>query len=134
MVTAICRTLITMNSSPKPRNRRVVDRSFMIRESSWPDCQRVWKLIGSRCIRAYRSVRIAVSVPSVARVTTQRRRNIRIASIAPSVVAKSPSAYRPRWSELAMGPSITALVASGTTMVAPIPMPARIADQMKRAR
>ncbi len=33
-----------------------------------------------------------------------------------------------------MGPSITALVASGTTIVAPIPMPASIADQMKRAR
>ena len=47
--TAIWSTFMMRNSSPKPRKRRMVDRSFMIRDSSWPDCHWLWNDIGSRC-------------------------------------------------------------------------------------
>ena len=49
VTTAICTMFITMNNRPKPRNRRTVARSFMIRLSSCPLCHREWKLVGSRC-------------------------------------------------------------------------------------
>ena len=37
---------------PNDMNRRIVLRSFMIRDSSWPDCQRPWNDIGRICSRA----------------------------------------------------------------------------------
>jgi hypothetical protein len=40
---------ITRNSRPNPKNRRMIDRSVVARDSSWPDCQSPWKLIGRRC-------------------------------------------------------------------------------------
>ena len=40
---------MTRNSIPKPKNRRIDDRSVVARDSSWPLCQRLWKLIGSAC-------------------------------------------------------------------------------------
>ena len=49
VTTPICRTLTMMNSSPKPRNRRTVDRSLITRDRSCPDCHCPWKAIGSRC-------------------------------------------------------------------------------------
>ena len=38
---------ITRNSMPKPKNRRMLDRSVVTRDSSWPDCHWPWKAIGS---------------------------------------------------------------------------------------
>ncbi len=132
--TAICTTFMIRNSAPKPRKRRMVERSFMIRDSSWPDCQRSWKLIGSRCSWAYRSRRMPVSTPIVPLVTIQRRPNISAASTTPSVMARAPSAYSPTWSESAIGPSITALVTSGTTIVAPTPRAASTIMAANRVR
>jgi len=40
---------ITMNTSPKPANRRIEDRSVVARDSSWPDCHSSWKAGSSRC-------------------------------------------------------------------------------------
>ena len=40
---------MTRNSRPKPLNRRIAERSVVARESSWPDCQLLWKLIGRGC-------------------------------------------------------------------------------------
>src|SRR3712207_7322133 len=51
------------------------------------------------------------------------------ASTTPSVVARSPSANSPTWSESAIGPSITALVTRGTTMVAPVPTAAQRSEE-----
>ena len=52
-VTTMIWTMLSIrNSSPKDRNCRIADRSFITRESSWPDCQLPWKDIGSTCSRA----------------------------------------------------------------------------------
>ena len=59
------------------------------------------------------------SVPLVARETTQRRKNIKTASSTPTAVTASPRTQSPRSSPVAIGPSITFLVTSGTTIVAP---------------
>ena len=76
---------------------------------------------------------MSVSTPSVAFDTTQRRKNISNASTIPTAMAAAPSAYRPRRSASAIGPSITALVTSGTTIVAAIPRPAKTAIEAKRS-
>ena len=47
VTTVTCRMLMTRNSRPKPLNRRIADRSVVARDSSWPDCHLLWKLIGS---------------------------------------------------------------------------------------
>ena len=48
IVTAVtCTMLITRNSSPKPLNLRIEERSVVARDSSWPDCHLLWKAIGS---------------------------------------------------------------------------------------
>ena len=52
VTTMICRTLSMRNTSPKDSRRRMVLRSFMIRDSSCPDCQRLWNDIGKICSRA----------------------------------------------------------------------------------
>ena len=52
VTTVTWRTLITRNSSPKPLNRRIAERSVVARESSCPDCHLLWKLIGSSWSRA----------------------------------------------------------------------------------
>ena len=52
VTTVIWMTLSTRNSMPNDMKRRMVDRSFMIRDSSWPDCQRPWNDIGRICSRA----------------------------------------------------------------------------------
>jgi hypothetical protein len=75
-----------------------------------------------------------VSTPLVPLDTIQRRRNIRNASTTPRPMANRPRTSNPRGFELAIGPSITALVTSGITIAAPIPMPARKNITMKRAR
>ena len=52
-VTAVtCRTLMIRNSRPNPANLRMADRSVVTRESSWPDCHLLWKLMGSSCSRS----------------------------------------------------------------------------------
>ncbi len=45
-------TLVIRKISPKPLNRRMLDRSVVTRESSCPDCQCPWKAIGSCCSRS----------------------------------------------------------------------------------
>ena len=90
------------------------------------------KKSGRRCNCAYSSTRTSVSTPSVALDTTQRRKNISSASTIPRAMAAAPSAYRPRRSDSAMGPSTTARVMSGTTIVAAIPRPAKTAIATKR--
>ena len=122
-----------MKSIPKPRNRRIVDRSLIIRESSCPDSHRLWKTIGSRCSWAYSSTRTSVSTPSVALDTTQRRKNISTASTMPIATAAAPRTYSPRRSDSAIGPSTTARVTSGTTIAAAMPRPARTAMVTKRS-
>ncbi len=52
MVTTTWVMLTTRNSIPKPKNRRIAERSVVARESSWPDCHSLWKLIGSSCSRS----------------------------------------------------------------------------------
>ena len=52
VVTVSWKMLSTRNSRPNPANRRIADRSVVTRESSWPDCHCVWKLIGSCCSRS----------------------------------------------------------------------------------
>ena len=52
VTTVTWRMLMTRNSSPKPLNRRIADRSVVTRDSSWPDSHLLWKLIGSSCSRA----------------------------------------------------------------------------------
>ena len=53
MVTAVTwRMLMIRKSRPKPLNLRIADRSVVTRESSWPDCHLLWKLIGSSCSRS----------------------------------------------------------------------------------
>ena len=52
VTTTICRKLRIRKTRPNPRNRRIMLRSVMIRDSSWPDCQLLWKPIGSSCIWA----------------------------------------------------------------------------------
>ena len=49
-VTAVTwRMLMNRNSIPKPKKRRIADRSVVARDSSCPNCHRLWKLIGSAC-------------------------------------------------------------------------------------
>ena len=50
--TVTWRMLMTRKSRPKPANRRIAERSVVTRESSWPDCHLVWKLIGSSWSRS----------------------------------------------------------------------------------
>jgi hypothetical protein len=52
VTTQICRVLSIRKIRPKDSSRRMVPRSFMIRESSCPDCQRPWNDIGRICSRA----------------------------------------------------------------------------------
>ncbi len=52
VTTTSCRMFITRNSRPKPKNRRMLDRSVVTRESSWPDCHWPWNAIGSCWSRA----------------------------------------------------------------------------------
>ena len=51
MVTTTWVMLTRRKSIPKPENRRIADMSVVARDSSCPDCQRLWKLIGSSCSR-----------------------------------------------------------------------------------
>jgi len=37
------------NTSPKPANRLIEERSVVARESSWPDCHSSWNAGSSRC-------------------------------------------------------------------------------------
>ncbi len=75
-----------------------------------------------------------VSTPLVPLDTIHRRRNISTASTTPSATANRPRVSSPRESESAIGPSMTALVTSGMTMVAPTPTPASRNMTMKRVR
>ena len=52
MTTMICSVLSKRKTIPKDMNRRIELRSFMIRDNSWPDCQRPWNDIGRICRRA----------------------------------------------------------------------------------
>jgi hypothetical protein len=52
-----------MNTSPKPANRRIEERSVVARDSSWPDCHSSWNAGSSRCRCWYRSSLIACSMP-----------------------------------------------------------------------
>ena len=52
VTTVIWMTLSSRNTMPNDMKRRMVLRSFMIRDSSWPDCQRPWNDIGRICSRA----------------------------------------------------------------------------------
>ncbi len=47
VVTVSWTALMRRKSIPKPLKRRIADRSVVARDSSCPDCQRLWKLIGS---------------------------------------------------------------------------------------
>ena len=69
--------LVMKNTTPKPPNRRIADRSVVARDSSWPDCQESWKPGSSRCRWAYRSSRIDRSMPATAPAWTQRRKKFR---------------------------------------------------------
>ena len=98
VMTVICRMLSNRNVSPKDMNRRMVPRSFMIRDNSCPDCQPPWNDIGRICRRAYRSLRISASTPMVARDTSQRRMNHNTASVMPTPMAAAPNNHNPCWS------------------------------------
>ena len=37
------------NTMPNPMNRRMVPRSVVARDSSWPDCHSSWNAGSSRC-------------------------------------------------------------------------------------
>src|SRR3954447_21881132 len=76
---------------------------------------------------------MAVSVPTVPTDTIQRRTKVSSASTTPSPIANRPSANRPTRSECATGPSITALVTSGTTMVATTPNSAKTTMRTNRS-
>ena len=52
VTTMIWMMLSIRNTRPKDRNCRMVLRSFITRDSNWPDCQRPWKDIGRICSRA----------------------------------------------------------------------------------
>ncbi len=86
---------MTIISSPNPMNRRIVDRSFMIRLSSCPDSHFAWKLQGRRCSFAYRSSLTPVSEPSVPIDMIHRRTNARAPSTRPRPSARKPSASTP---------------------------------------
>ncbi len=47
VTTTSCVTLMTRNSMPKPKKRRMLLRSVVTRDSSWPDCHLPWNAIGS---------------------------------------------------------------------------------------
>ena len=64
------------------------------------------------------SLRMSASTPMVARATSQRRMNHRVASATPTATATEPTTHRPRGSWFRTGPSITALVINGTATVA----------------
>jgi len=44
-----CRKLMTRKIAPKPKNRRMVERSVVALDNSWPVCQRSWNATGRRC-------------------------------------------------------------------------------------
>ena len=44
--------LMIRKISPKPLNRRMLERSVVTRDSSCPDCQWPWKAIGSSWSRS----------------------------------------------------------------------------------
>ena len=52
VTTTIWRTLSSRKTMPNDMNRRIELRSFMIRDSNWPDCHRPWNDIGRICRRA----------------------------------------------------------------------------------
>ena len=72
--TTVVTVLAKMNTAANPTKRRSVDRSVVMRDSSWPDGQRSWKDTGSRCRWANRSRRMSVSMPSADVAITLRRR------------------------------------------------------------
>lgn len=61
---------------------------------------------------------MSASTPMVARATSQRRTNQSTASQISNATAANPSVHRPAASFSRTGPSMTALVISGTEMVA----------------
>lgn len=126
--------LSSKNNATNDRKRRTADRSFMIRDNNCPDCQRPWKVSGSTCSRANRSVRMSASTPMVACAISQRRTNHSSASVTPSAVAAVPSTHSSAWSRCSTGPSITALVISGITTVATKPSTATVTIVIHRAR
>ncbi len=83
--------LVMKNTTPKPPNRRIADRSVVARDSSWPDCQASWKPGSSRCRWAYRSSRIVFSMPATAPAWTQRRKKFRKDWSSPKATAATPS-------------------------------------------
>ncbi len=52
MTTSTWTMLMSRNSMPKPKNRRIELRSVVARDSSCPDCQRLWNDIGSSWSRS----------------------------------------------------------------------------------
>jgi hypothetical protein len=67
-------TLLTTRKTPtNAMKRRMVERSATARDSSWPDCQRSWNAIGSRCKWLYRSSRIRASTRVVGFARILRR-------------------------------------------------------------
>ena len=102
-------------------NQRIVVRSEVARDSSWPDAQRSWKATGSRCRCAYRSARMVASTWLAAPATSSLRSRISPASTAPNASTPSTSQGRVPSSPRATGPSTIARVTSG------IASPARVA-------
>ena len=110
---------VTRKMVPNPANRRIADRSVVARDSSCPDCHSSWKPVSSACRCAYRSCRMAFSIPVTALAWTQRRVKFSVAWAAPSPVAASPSSTsRPR-SGWMMASSMTDLVSSGMVISVP---------------
>lgn len=97
----------------KVRNIRRICRSFVARESSWPEPQRSWKDTGRRCSRWYRSARIVASSPAMGRATSQRRTPKSPASRRPSSSTRPPPSHTPDGSRWATGPSTIHFRTSG---------------------
>ena len=106
---------------PNERKRRMVPRSLMIRDSSWPDSQALWNCIGRRCSWSKRSSRMSVSMNEVAFTMIQRRRNEMNASRAPTASSASPNHSTPSASPSLMGPSTTPPSSSGMEMLSSTP-------------
>ena len=83
--------LVTMKIRPNPANLRIVDRSVVARDSSWPDCHSSWNEMGSRCRCEYRSSLIAFSISATELAWIQRRSMFSSPSAAPRPAAARPS-------------------------------------------
>ncbi len=112
---------------PNPANRRIVDRSVVALDSSWPDCQESWKPgvqplqvrvqvvphgllhAGDRAGLDPAPVEVQPDLDDAERHGGQPDRQQQAAAVLPG---------RPAWLALAIGPSMAALVSSGITISA----------------